>query len=389
MATVIAAAIATSLAGARVSRCASPQVDGHSMLTAAFNGAGEPHVHGGRCRRGRGSAHQSGRLGDAGWRRTCGRWGTLPLTSPPHGIVDRSGQRLRSGRLRDRWVKRSTGLDWFAVTLLVPALFPEGPASRATMAGGCGPAFVLIAVGAVLDPLFDTLPPVRNDLKATGRTPVSPDGASPRGGPGHTFLIHVPLSLVATVGVVTLLLHRWRRGTALQRQQLQCLGWPRRFRSSPHRSLLRVAGGWVLSLAALPLPFAIGFAVLARGLYDLRTAANRTLVWVTISAVVAAIYAFSSRAGPRCSTVGGASGSRGPRRLLSRSLRAAARHVTARGQPTDFRTMGRALRRARRTGSATRGNRRCRWPAGGRCRRTAGLGLERWRAATSRSSHGR
>jgi signal transduction histidine kinase len=39
------------------------------------------------------------------------------------------------------------------------------------------------------------------------------------------------------------------------------------------------------------LPFAIGFAVLARGLYDIRTATNRTLVWVTISAVIAAIYA--------------------------------------------------------------------------------------------------
>jgi signal transduction histidine kinase len=39
------------------------------------------------------------------------------------------------------------------------------------------------------------------------------------------------------------------------------------------------------------LPCAIGFAVLARGLYDLRTAANRTLVWLTLSAVVAGLYA--------------------------------------------------------------------------------------------------
>src|SRR5919202_1136395 len=44
-------------------------------------------------------------------------------------------------------------------------------------------------------------------------------------------------------------------------------------------------------VAALPLPFTIGFAVLARGLYDLRTAANRTLVWLSLSAVVAALYA--------------------------------------------------------------------------------------------------
>jgi signal transduction histidine kinase len=49
----------------------------------------------------------------------------------------------------------------------------------------------------------------------------------------------------------------------------------------------------VFSLTVIPLPFAIGFAVLARGLYDLRTAANRTLVWVTLSAVVAGIYALA------------------------------------------------------------------------------------------------
>jgi signal transduction histidine kinase len=48
-------------------------------------------------------------------------------------------------------------------------------------------------------------------------------------------------------------------------------------------------------LTALPLPVAIGFAVLAQGLYDLRTAANRTMVWVTLSALVAGIYALVIR----------------------------------------------------------------------------------------------
>jgi signal transduction histidine kinase len=49
--------------------------------------------------------------------------------------------------------------------------------------------------------------------------------------------------------------------------------------------------GWVFSAATLPRPVAVGFAVLARGLYDLRTAANRTLVWTTLSAAVAGVYA--------------------------------------------------------------------------------------------------
>jgi signal transduction histidine kinase len=52
-------------------------------------------------------------------------------------------------------------------------------------------------------------------------------------------------------------------------------------------------GPWVFSLTVIGLPFAIGFAVLARGLYDLRSAANRSLVWLTLSAVVAGIYALA------------------------------------------------------------------------------------------------
>ena len=39
----------------------------------------------------------------------------------------------------------------------------------------------------------------------------------------------------------------------------------------------------MFSATALAFPFAIGVAVLAHGLYDLRTAVNRTLVWATIS----------------------------------------------------------------------------------------------------------
>ena len=45
------------------------------------------------------------------------------------------------------------------------------------------------------------------------------------------------------------------------------------------------AGGCGFSVTALPLPIAIGFAVLARGLYDLATAVNRTLVWLILSAL--------------------------------------------------------------------------------------------------------
>jgi len=181
---------------------------------------------------------------------------------------------------------RSVG--WYVVTLVVPAVFPDGriPATRRRWFAW---ALVIIVVGAVLDPITDK----QADLTNLGawHNPIAP---------GHpwdfvsalAFLAHIPVSLVATVAVVGYLIGRWRRGDALRRQQISLfaaaavvpvLAVPVAFASG--------AGGWVFGAAAVPLPFAIGFAVLARGLYDLRTAANRTIVWLALSAIVAGIYA--------------------------------------------------------------------------------------------------
>jgi hypothetical protein len=89
-----------------------------------------------------------------------------------------------------------------------------------------------------------------------------------------------------------LLVSRWRRGDVLERQQLSLLAGAALVAIVATPVAIAVGGGrWVFGAAALPLPFVIGFAVLARGLYDLRTAANRTLVWVTLSLVVAGCYA--------------------------------------------------------------------------------------------------
>ena len=102
----------------------------------------------------------------------------------------------------------------------------------------------------------------------------------------------VPTSVVATVGAVAQLVSRYRRGDVFQRQQLRLFAAAALLPIVAAPIALTVGGGaWIFAAAALPLPFVIGFAVLARGLYDLRTAANRTLVWVTLSLVVAGCYA--------------------------------------------------------------------------------------------------
>lgn len=100
------------------------------------------------------------------------------------------------------------------------------------------------------------------------------------------------LSFVAAAVAVVQLGVRWRRGGARPRQQIALLGAAAvlPIAASP-LSMAGLGGPWLFAVTLLPLPLVVGFAVLARGLYDLSTAANRTLVWLTLSATVVAIYA--------------------------------------------------------------------------------------------------
>jgi signal transduction histidine kinase len=180
------------------------------------------------------------------------------------------------------------GVGWAVVTLAVPLFFPDGRLA--------GPRWrwllrllVVILVASALDPILD----IRGDLTDFGawRNPIGLTHPWDAIG-GVVFLAHVPASLVATAGVVAQLVSRWRRGDAVERQQLSLLAGAALVAVVAAPVAIAFGGGsWVFGAAALPLPFVIGFAVLARGLYDLRTAANRSLVWVTLSLVVAGCYA--------------------------------------------------------------------------------------------------
>ena len=105
--------------------------------------------------------------------------------------------------------------------------------------------------------------------------------------------IGVFLAAGAAAGAIAGLVARWRRGGPLVRQQLLLLALAI---CPPALVLLAVivigpAPGWVFGLALLPLPVAIAVAILNHGLYDLRRAAHRTLMWLTMSGAVAGIYA--------------------------------------------------------------------------------------------------
>lgn len=182
---------------------------------------------------------------------------------------------------------RSVG--WYLVTLVVPAYFPDGRLAEPRVRW-LKLVLIVIMVASVLDATTDK----QADLSGYGawRNPIAPprpwDVIS-----GIGLLGHVPLSLVAVGGIIVGLRARWRCGDAVARQQLllffAAVALP--VLSVPLSFGVAGVGDWVFGAVALPLPFAIGFAVLARGLYDLRTAANRTLVWVTLSLVIAGLYA--------------------------------------------------------------------------------------------------
>jgi signal transduction histidine kinase len=180
------------------------------------------------------------------------------------------------------------GLGWAVLTLVVPALFPDGRVKDARWRW-MYPALAAVLVASVLDPLLDP----QADLTDVGswRNPVAPPGA------GQilslpVFLAHIPLSAVLTVAAVVQLVQRWRAGGELLRQQLLLFAAGAALAAVAAPAAIWIGGGgWVFSVGTALMPVAIGFAVLARGLYDLRSATNRTLVWLTLSVCVAAVLA--------------------------------------------------------------------------------------------------
>ena len=282
---VIAAAVALSLAGCAASLWVAT-TDGESIATATFNAAvilAFAVV---------GAVIAAARPDNTiGWLMLGGGvfWsaGGAAVDLAHHGIVASPGTVPDATALAiGGSAARSIG--WYLITIAVPVLFPDGHvASRRWR--WLTRAVIVIVVGAVLDPLTDP----KADLTNFGswHNPIAPTGPW-RAISGIAFIAHVPLSLLVTVAAVVQLGYRWRHGNAFQRQQLTL------FAGAVAMTIIAVpiafgfgAGDWIFGAAALPLPFAIGFAVLARGLYDVRAAANRTLVWVTLSAVVAGAYA--------------------------------------------------------------------------------------------------
>jgi signal transduction histidine kinase len=176
---------------------------------------------------------------------------------------------------------------WYFATVLLAIYFPDGRAPGGRWRWLLRSAAIGIAFG-----VFGSLLATHAQLSGLPRwhNPLSTHALNAIADPlsGLSLLVNI----VTTVAAVVRLGSRWRHGEPLERQQI---GLFAAVAILPIFAVIfGVAGigaAQVFGAALLPLPIGVGFAVLARGLYDLASAANRTLVWLTLSAAVVGIYA--------------------------------------------------------------------------------------------------
>lgn len=177
------------------------------------------------------------------------------------------------------------GLGWLLLVLAVPLVFPDGRPAWAWAGRLVTTSIVAFTVATLLTPV-----PLEERLSDTD----NPIGL-PHSWQVLTDVLAVGSLALAFVGLVVAvagLVRRWRHGDELQRQQVLVFGvafaLPLLFLpliATP------VAEPWMFALITLPVPVAIGIALLQRRLYDLQLAVNRTLTYAALSAVLAGLYA--------------------------------------------------------------------------------------------------
>jgi signal transduction histidine kinase len=179
------------------------------------------------------------------------------------------------------------GAGWLVLVLGVPLVFPDGrlPSTPWRWAAPvAGAALVAYAAATLLaaSPLDERLTDVPNPLRPPAGTAALVDGLA---------ILSFLLAAASLIGAVGSLAARWRTGTRLARQQLL---WFTLAAGVPILVLAVISTDLVdavlFAAAVLPLPVAIGVAVLQHRLYDVQFAVNRTVAWAMLSAALALVY---------------------------------------------------------------------------------------------------
>ncbi len=177
------------------------------------------------------------------------------------------------------------GVGWLLLVLVLPVIFPDGRAESrlaARLATGCVVAF---AAGSLLAPV-----PLEERLTDTENPIGLPDSWSMLA----DLLAVGALALAGLVIVLAIrsLVHRWRIGDVLRRQQVLVFGiaFALPLALLPFMPTPWIQP-WMFALVTLPIPVAVAVAVLQRRLYDIPLALNKTLTYVLLSAALAILYA--------------------------------------------------------------------------------------------------
>lgn len=175
----------------------------------------------------------------------------------------------------------------------IPAYFPDGQ-----LAGPRWRWLRWVLFGALAATVMGgILAPVETRLGEHWHGPFTPAGKL-----GEDLqvigLLGAVLTVVAGIAAIASLVSRWRRGGPIVRQQLLLFACAI---AMTVLFLIAVLVGvtvtnssgaprWAFAAAGLPLPIAVAVATLNHGLYDLRRAANRTLLWLLTTSSIVIVY---------------------------------------------------------------------------------------------------
>ena len=224
----------------------------------------------------------------------------MGLTSISYGyaalVVDPTTHSQPGAGVTAAWI---SSVSWIPPLLCVPALvfllFPDGrpigPRWRGVVVMiGAGLGLVLAGIGLREGGLVDSPRPAL--ANPVGLLPLSVAEATATAG----FV----LSLVSVVLAAWSLIIRFRRSRSVERLQLKWLMWSAGFLPLYlavglvtwvlDRRGGDLPGELVLALCLTVVPLAVGAAILRYRLYDIDLVINRTLVYATLTATLAAAY---------------------------------------------------------------------------------------------------
>ncbi|RNM16345.1 sensor histidine kinase [Nocardioides pocheonensis] len=179
-------------------------------------------------------------------------------------------------------------LPWLVAVLWLPLRFPDGARTTTRLHRVAERTSMVTIAGFTVATLFA---PHLTDLRVDQiRNPIGAPG--PLGNVANALAgINLLLGAAAIGLAIGTLVQGYRRGGPLTRQQTLIFGMAFLLPiAGLVSSIWDAAGPWLFGAISLPLPVAIGVAVLQRRLYDLPLLVNRSLTYGSLWLVIAALY---------------------------------------------------------------------------------------------------